>query len=168
MNNYNVYIISNLINNHLYIGITSLIIENRLKIHKQHLNSKCSNIENRSLLYSDMNKFGFDKFSIELFESNLTKQNALKIEREFQINDLRFERYSKRDLNRDSRRKFNSCYKLISKDNVLFFKSTVEIAKEFNCHKSNITRSLKDGYLFLKKYLIVRITLDEYKNYINE
>jgi len=148
------------------IRITSLNIEDRFKIHRQHLNSKCSNIENRSLLYLDMGKYGIDNFNISLLKNNLTKKHALRIENEFQKNDTRFERYSKRDLDRDCRPKFNSCYKLISEDEVLFFKSTIEISKKFNCHKTNVTRSLNDGYLFLRKYLIVRISIEEYNNSI--
>lgn len=166
MKNYNVYIISNKNNNDLYIGTTSLEINDRFKIHRQHLNSKCSNIENRSSLYLDMAKYGIDSFNISLLKNNLTKKHALKIEAEFQNNDVRFKKYAKKDLARDCRPKFNSCYKLISEDDILFYKSTVEIAKKFNCHKTNVTRSLNDGYLFLKKYLIVRITTEEYNNSI--
>jgi predicted GIY-YIG superfamily endonuclease len=125
MEKYNVYIISNSINNDLYIGTTSLDIEDRFKIHKQHLVSKYSNTKNRSLMYLDMQNYGLDNFNISLIKNNLTKKHALNIESEYQKNDHRFKRYSERDLNRDCRAKFRSCYKLISDDTVLFFKSTV-------------------------------------------
>jgi esterase/lipase len=166
MENYKVYIIKNTINKNLYVGTTSLELDKRFKIHKMHLFSKCSNIENRSFIYKDMLNFGFNNFFIELFKSNLNKSQALEIEKELQTKNKLFYQYAKRDLQRINCNKYNSCYKLVSADECIYFKTTVEIAKKFNCHKTNVTRSINDNYLLLRKYKVFRIDLIEYNNSI--
>lgn len=167
MKNYRVYIISNTVNSDLYVGVTSLSLDERFSIHKMHSRSKCSNIDNRSKIYKDIIKYGIDKFSIELLEDNLTKRTALDLEIKTQKNNL-FVRYSKNDTSRVRLRKFNSCYKLVSESETLYFKTTVEISKKFNCHRSNITRSLKDNYLLFKKYNVFRISVSEYNKQYND
>lgn len=161
MGGYTVYEILNTVNSDRYVGITSKGTLGRFKIHKSILNSKHSNTENRSEMYADMIKFGFDKFFILSIKDGLSKKLALKIEKELQKQPV-YKRYAKRDVSRDRIVKFRSCYKLISEDETLFFKKTTDIAKHFKCHKTNVTRSLNDGYLFLKKYFVVRISEAEY------
>lgn len=159
---YSVFIITNPYNSHKYIGVTKKNLEDIVSLFEMHLNNKYSNIENRSYIYLDMRKFGFECFRFKFLKSGLTKKHALQIEREFKRSDLSFEYYAVRDIKRNNASKFRSCYKLISEDEILYFKSTIEISKKFGCHKTNITRSLKDGYLFMKKYFIVRISESEY------
>ena len=161
---YKVYEITNTINKDVYVGATSLELEERFAIHAMHLKSDCSNIANRSEMYEDMMQYGIDKFSIKLLHGKLPKDHALKIEKDYQKYDKRCRRYAERDLKRDRRSKFNSCYKLIGENEVLYFKKGTEIAKKFNCHRTNVTRSANDGYLFLKKYFIRRISHAEYEN----
>lgn len=167
MKKYKVYVISNSVNSNLYVGVTSLSIEKRMSIHKMHSTSKCSNVENRSLMYKDILKFGFDKFSIKLLKDGLSKREALDLETKTQRNNL-FLRYSKKDTSRIRLRKFNSCYKLVSETEVLYFKTTVAISKMFNCHRSNVTRSLKDNYLLFRKYKVYRIEESEFSEEISK
>lgn len=166
---YSVYVISNTFSSDKYIGVTKGTLEQRFNIHLMHSKSNCSNITNRSLMYQDIEKYGFGNFTINPFAINLSKKIALGIEKDFQLNDDRFYKYSERDINRNSKPKFNSCYKLISSQETLFFKSTSDISKKFKCHRSNVTRSINDGYMFLRKYLVVRISKVEYlKNAKND
>lgn len=57
-----VYKITNLINNKIYIGLTTLKLELRIKSHKNRLNSTRGKKEH---LYRSMRKYGFENFKFE-------------------------------------------------------------------------------------------------------
>lgn len=163
---YKVYIIHNFINNDKYVGMTSKTLNERFVIHKAKLTSKCSG--GRTVMYDDMRNFGFDKFRIELVKEFSSKKEAMELEKQIQISDEVFFRYAKKDLNRCTSPTHSTPYKFISESEIMYFKTTVEAAKFFNCHKTNITKAITNGYRFMKTYDIIRISKDEYSEHFGQ
>ena len=60
-----IYKIYNDVNSKLYIGKTLDTLDNRFKT---HINDSKNNTKNKRPLYNAMNKYGYDKFHIELIE----------------------------------------------------------------------------------------------------
>ena len=73
---YNVYKISNTINNKVYIGVTSRTIEERFKEHKYRIEER-----NSIHLYQAMKKYGTDKFYIELIDTASSKEEMFEKEK---------------------------------------------------------------------------------------
>lgn len=71
-----VYKITNIINQKVYIGITSRTIEERFREHKHKINERI-----HLHLYSSMKKYGVENFKIELLESCKTLENLFIRER---------------------------------------------------------------------------------------
>ena len=163
---YKVYIIHNSINNDKYVGMTSKTLNERFIIHKAKLTSKCSG--GRTVMYDDMRNFGFDKFIIELVKVFSSKKEAMELEKQIQISDKAFFRYAQKDLNRCTSPTHATPYKFVSATQTLFFKTTIEAANYFNCHKTNITKSITNGYRFMKTYDIIRISKDEYAEHFGQ
>ena len=81
MGAYKIYKITNIINNKIYIGKTTVSINKRLDVHRKNAKKRI----NRHL-YDSMNKYGEDAFVIELIDSAET--NELANEKEiFYINE---------------------------------------------------------------------------------
>ena len=72
----NIYIITNKINNKIYVGKTERTIETRWK---EHINAMSSSNKKHYKLYAAMNKYGIENFSIDLLEKC---PNSLLNERE--------------------------------------------------------------------------------------
>lgn len=161
---YSLYVITNRLTEDGYVGVTSKSIYQRWKQHLAHMKSKVSNTKNRSLLYADMKQFGIENFEIEKIFTFHDKKKALETERRLQKNNAKFKRYSSRDLQRDRTPKFNGSFILKSKNETLVCKSAVSIARQFNVHRSSVIRAYNDGYLFLRKYVVERITRKEYEH----
>ena len=64
-----IYKITNIINGKVYIGKTSLSIEDR---YKQHIRDSKKSRTNKRPLYDAMNKYGIDNFIIEEIETNIS------------------------------------------------------------------------------------------------
>jgi group I intron endonuclease len=71
-----VYKITNIINQKVYIGITSRTIEERFKEHKYRMNERID-----LHLYSSMKKHGVENFKVELLESCDTLESLFTQER---------------------------------------------------------------------------------------
>jgi group I intron endonuclease len=71
-----VYKITNIINQKVYIGITSRTIEERFKEHKNRINERI-----HLHLYSSMKKHGVENFKVELLESCDTLESLFTQER---------------------------------------------------------------------------------------
>lgn len=67
---YRVYLITNLVNNKKYVGITHNTIEHRFEEHIQK--SRCKN--GNWVLHRALRKYGVDNFKIELLEDNIDKE----------------------------------------------------------------------------------------------
>ena len=67
---YRVYLITNLVNNKKYVGITHNTIEHRFEEHIQK--SRCKN--GTWVLHRALRKYGVDNFKIELLEDNIDKE----------------------------------------------------------------------------------------------
>lgn len=140
MNKYgNIYIIKNTINNKVYIGQTTMNIEDRFKAH-----IKKSTIKNRKYkLYNAFKKYGVENFYIEMVEENIPI-NKLDNKEMFYIE--KYDSYkngynsTKGGDGRTINKKFdeNKIIKLYKNG-----KSTTEIAKIYNVSGATITRVLK-------------------------
>lgn len=75
---YSIYKITNEINEKVYIGQTAFGIEKRFK---EHIKKAQSLAYVHRPLYNAMNKYGIDKFHIELVEDGLTKEEANRQEK---------------------------------------------------------------------------------------
>lgn len=78
-----IYKITNNVNDMIYVGVTKFSIEKRWK---EHVRDSKKSVCNYRPLYRDMNKYGIDKFNIEIIEECLDEKS---FEREiYYINKL--------------------------------------------------------------------------------
>ena len=73
-----IYKITNIVNNKIYIGITTKSLNCRWKQHKHSVNMKCKKNKH---LYSSMKKYGINNFKIEIIEKVDNLQNLFDKEK---------------------------------------------------------------------------------------
>ena len=74
-----IYKITNMINNKVYIGQTTKSLEQRLKTHKR------DSISKNSYFYQAVRKYGWDNFSAEIIEDNITDIDTLNEREQYWI-----------------------------------------------------------------------------------
>lgn len=162
-----IYKITNLINNKIYIGKTTLTIEQRFK---QHCDDSIRSIAENRRLYRAMNKYGKENFFIELIEEC---DSSIDSEREiYWIN--KFNSYHdgyNATLGGDGRNTFdyNEIEKLLRLN-----KTTKEIVEIMNCSVDTVYKVAKnckirlDGKSLLKQEMIAsRVRVDQYDKNMN-
>lgn len=144
-----IYIIKNKVNSKVYIGQTTMKIEERFYNHcKPSTQKKRSSYK----LYNAMNKYGTENFYIELLEDNIPLEELDKKEIFY------IEKFN------SFKNGYNSTYggdgriiNIVNNENYLLKKakegfSAIKLAKEFNCHKATIYRTLhKLGFYYNEK-----------------
>lgn len=75
MNNYSVYIHTNLLNNKKYVGLTKQPVEKRW-------GKGGNNYSGSPRFFSAIQKYGWDNFKHEVIESNLSREDACNLEKE--------------------------------------------------------------------------------------
>lgn len=144
-----IYKITNKINNKVYIGQTTLSIEQRWKYHVQDCLSGKVNVEKRPL-YEAMLKYGLENFSIELIEEvqDICELDAREIYYIKQYNSyIGFENSNgyNATLGGKSKRKIDWTIEriewLISEYNK--GKNCVQLSKELGCSSETISTKLK-------------------------
>ncbi len=76
-----IYLITNKINNKLYIGLTIQTIDRRWKYHQEQ--ARANHIKSEESLHAAIREFGAEKFTIEQVDSGTTKKDLEKKEREW-------------------------------------------------------------------------------------
>lgn len=147
-----IYKHTNIINGKIYIGITSLKLSDRWRSDgKGYKHCRC--------FYNAIQKYGWDNFTHEILESNLSKEEACKKEIEY---IKHFNSQTPNGYNIDEGGSSGSeCRKsiiAISKDKKTRyeFSSIVEASKFFNCCPSSISKALSrngtcKNYVFVYK-----------------
>lgn len=148
-----IYKITNKINNKVYIGQTTLSVEQRWDSHVHDCFSGKANIEKRPL-YEAMLKYGLENFTIELIEE---VQNACDLDAREIYYIKQYNSYVGFDnsngynatLGGKSIRKLDwtaeNLERLIQGYN--FGKNCADLAREFNCYPETIVKKLKSlGY----------------------
>lgn len=138
-----IYKATNLINNKIYIGLTSSSLQRRIS---RHIND--SSIENpKYVFHKAMRKYGADNFTFEILEDNIYDKDKLKAKENFYI--LKYKSYNQNGYNSTVGGEGESLFlgrecEVIDKYNELN-NNCIEVAKYFNCNRQTIARLLKDN-----------------------
>ena len=150
-----VYQIENDITKDAYVGFTTVCLKKRYYNHNvAHSNCLSSNCNNRTSLYLDFKEYGKENFTISILQKCKTKKELLSKEKEYQI-QKKYVKYNRRSLNRDTTRGKNKdkIIKLTDiNNNILLFARAIDVSREFNVHKSTVSKAIKGEYRFLRKY----------------
>lgn len=138
-----IYKITNLINQKMYIGKTSISIQKRFK---EHIFDSKKEKEKSRPLYRAFNKYGIDNFKIEIIENNLSDEEECLRER-FWI--TYFQTYIGFDncngynatFGGDSKHTYD--YKQIS-DKYLDLKNQLKTAQYFYCDPETVRKACKE------------------------
>ena len=138
-----IYKITNLINNKLYIGKTSVSIKKRFKEHI--IDSKKKEEQNRPL-YKAFNKYGIENFKIEIIEDNLTDSEACNREQFWIANYQTYIGFDNCNgynatLGGDSKHTYN--YEIIAKK-YLELKNQLKTAEYFHCDPETVRKACKE------------------------
>ena len=147
------YKITNTINNKVYIGKTYKTIEQRFK---EHIRSSMKKIQKHRPLYNAMNKYGTDKFSIELI--NIYEQGLLEeMEIEFIEKYDSYHNGYNATLGGDGMRTFSySDEEVIAKYKEL--KYVCKTSEYFNCTEYTIRAILRSNDIIIKNWGDIKIT----------
>ena len=158
-----VYEIKNEITNDCYVGYTMGKLKVRYTSHNGcHSSSKYSNHKNRTSLYDDFKKYGKQNFTMSVLSVSDNAAGLRKIEKMYQSIG-KYKRYNSRSINRDTRagKNKNKIIMLIDpKGSKTFFKKPIDVAREFNVHRSSILKAINNGYRFKRKYQAVFVDKD--------
>ena len=150
------YQIKNTITNNSYVGYTTRKLEDRIKQHLGcHSKSASSDCYNRTKMYEDFKKFGLENFTLSILGIFQTKKELINAEKLLQ-NQKDFKYYNERNAKKDTTKK-HSLKKICLTDAQgikQYFKSPIEVAKIFKCHRSNVTKAIKGQYLLKRKYKV--------------
>ena len=148
------YQIKNTVTNNCYVGYTTRKLEDRISQHLGcHSKSSASACYNRTKMYEDFNKYGLENFSVSILGICQTKKELIDAEKLFQ-DHKDFKYYNERNSKKDTTKKHKLKKVCLTDSQGIkqYFKSPIEVAKKFNCHRSNVIKAIKGQYLLKRKY----------------
>ena len=157
-----VYIITNTENEKVYIGSTTQSLATRFREHKSRANKGVK----RYLVYDEMRRIGFDKFSISPLIENVSKEDLLKAE----IEAIKSYEPKENLLNTNYGLSFSDIDYIVKA--YLSGKKVKEIAKERGHCSKSVSRVLKEQGVELldwNEYQKIKITDEDLKRmYVEE
>lgn len=151
------YQIKNTLTNDVYVGVTTRYFKDRLYQHLNvHSKNNASTPEYRTPFYEDLNKHGAKIFEVMVLEQNEDITALREMEKELHTNE-ECERYTSKDLNRDTTRKrmyTKIICKSIKTGEILEFESQADCGRYFNCHRTNVIRALRGEYNLKREYKV--------------
>lgn len=150
-----IYQIENDITKDAYVGYTTIELKKRYKNHNGcHSQSEYSNNKNRTTLYVDFIKYGKENFTMSILEICNCKKELIEKEKLYQ-KKKKYLKYNENLLKRDTRSGKNKGKIIKLTDiygNILLFNKPIDVARKFNCHRSNVLKAISNKYRFLRKY----------------